>query len=604
MPKRNLEQYISVSEAARGTPYSVEYLSLLCRKGKIESKKIGRNWHTTKDAVHKYLIRQAVEKNSQKSILETYAKEAVFTTKNLIDSEISASADIQSPQSEVSHGFSRLNFEKEKEKNNTDDILFENFISRFISYLDFSIESHFGIFHKIGYGTRKIVKKIFSRKSYFILFFIIVLALVLLPVRALLGAADDAVFALYEKVRDSETLMGHRAGTHENEVLLLDKNGDIAIFGNITTENLLEGDSLSVRNSVDIGGDLTAEGNIITKKQLQSLIETGTAPLVIKSITKVDNLNADYLDNLSSEQFTLAFVTRNGNITYDDVYLEGRVEVGKQLVVKGATHLLDALRVDGKLSVFGDAVFSKNLQVHGNIDAQNIFIKDFITARVVQADDIIGLREVSAPAIRATQNLRTNNFLVDGQSVFQGMTMHNAGLSAKFGSFDQVLEVGGDFGAYGRTVNLGKSGTKVIVKGDQFTFNGASVCVSGSSCGSSSNSGWTDDGSIVRLTTATDLVGIGTSSPGRTLAVAGDFLTSGTSTIGNLIQVLGTGTSTLTGRLEVAGRVLAEGGSRVCTSTNGVCSAGSAGGWTDDGTVVRLTTVGDIVGIGTTSPTS
>lgn len=50
--------YISISEAAKGTPYSQEYLSLLARKGKLEAKKIGRNWFTTREAVAKYIQKQ------------------------------------------------------------------------------------------------------------------------------------------------------------------------------------------------------------------------------------------------------------------------------------------------------------------------------------------------------------------------------------------------------------------------------------------------------------------------------------------------------------------------------------------------------------------
>ena len=51
-------EYISLAQAAEGTPYSQEYLSLLVRKGKLHAKKIGRNWHTTKAHVAEYLDRQ------------------------------------------------------------------------------------------------------------------------------------------------------------------------------------------------------------------------------------------------------------------------------------------------------------------------------------------------------------------------------------------------------------------------------------------------------------------------------------------------------------------------------------------------------------------
>lgn len=48
-------EYISLAEAAKNTPYSQEYLSLLARKGRIEAIKIGRNWHIKKEALEDYM---------------------------------------------------------------------------------------------------------------------------------------------------------------------------------------------------------------------------------------------------------------------------------------------------------------------------------------------------------------------------------------------------------------------------------------------------------------------------------------------------------------------------------------------------------------------
>ncbi len=47
--------YITLAEAAKGTPYSQEYLSLLVRKGKLAAVKFQRNWMTTHDAVREYI---------------------------------------------------------------------------------------------------------------------------------------------------------------------------------------------------------------------------------------------------------------------------------------------------------------------------------------------------------------------------------------------------------------------------------------------------------------------------------------------------------------------------------------------------------------------
>jgi hypothetical protein len=36
-------------------PYGQEYISLLARQGKIDAYKEGRNWLTTKEAIHDYI---------------------------------------------------------------------------------------------------------------------------------------------------------------------------------------------------------------------------------------------------------------------------------------------------------------------------------------------------------------------------------------------------------------------------------------------------------------------------------------------------------------------------------------------------------------------
>ncbi len=59
-PEENKE-LISLAEAAKSTPYSAEYLSLLARKGKLGAVKISRNWMISRDALRRY-----VEKIKQK----------------------------------------------------------------------------------------------------------------------------------------------------------------------------------------------------------------------------------------------------------------------------------------------------------------------------------------------------------------------------------------------------------------------------------------------------------------------------------------------------------------------------------------------------------
>jgi hypothetical protein len=51
---KNLK-YISLQEAIKYCNYSQEYLSLRARQGKLKSRKLGRNWVTTKEWLKEYL---------------------------------------------------------------------------------------------------------------------------------------------------------------------------------------------------------------------------------------------------------------------------------------------------------------------------------------------------------------------------------------------------------------------------------------------------------------------------------------------------------------------------------------------------------------------
>lgn len=55
------KMWISLRQAAAGTPYSQDYLSLLARRGRLEAVKRGRNWYTTRAAVEAY--RQSIKAN-------------------------------------------------------------------------------------------------------------------------------------------------------------------------------------------------------------------------------------------------------------------------------------------------------------------------------------------------------------------------------------------------------------------------------------------------------------------------------------------------------------------------------------------------------------
>ncbi|MEK7582293.1 MAG: helix-turn-helix domain-containing protein, partial [Patescibacteria group bacterium] len=238
------------------------------------------------------------------------------------------------------------------------------------------------------------------------------------------GNADQIAQLIRNAFKDADTLQGYFPGTHANEVLVLDKTGKISIFGHIETQG-----------------------------QLRSMAPDGVAPIVVDSMTKIENLNADYFDDLDSKDFTLAFVTKNGNVTYEDVKLEGNVEIGKTLTLKGPLKLLDELNVYGRLGVFADAYFSKEVKLTGgNLN--------------VQKGDILlgqGNLKISQGTIEITNPTMVKNLnaeLLQGQTpndITQGITLDrvvsNGNSTNKIAFFN-----GGLYGGQGAFATIGVAG--------------------------------------------------------------------------------------------------------------------------------------------------
>lgn len=65
-------ELLSLKEASELSPYSADYLNLLARKGKINARKIGRDWLITKADLSEYLSRQQLESKSRLRQLSKY----------------------------------------------------------------------------------------------------------------------------------------------------------------------------------------------------------------------------------------------------------------------------------------------------------------------------------------------------------------------------------------------------------------------------------------------------------------------------------------------------------------------------------------------------
>lgn len=54
-PSNKKNQFLTLADASKLSPYSKGYLSLLARKGLIGATKIGRNWHITRNELEQYI---------------------------------------------------------------------------------------------------------------------------------------------------------------------------------------------------------------------------------------------------------------------------------------------------------------------------------------------------------------------------------------------------------------------------------------------------------------------------------------------------------------------------------------------------------------------
>ncbi|HVU06901.1 MAG TPA: hypothetical protein VHE10_03910, partial [Candidatus Paceibacterota bacterium] len=460
-PQGSDGNWLSMSEAASFTPYSAEYLSLLARKKKLAAKKIGKTWYTTKAILDEYMKRQMIRNQIQHGDLSAVTAvqaapaqpapvtlaatpiQSVPAAPGMIVFNKAASGDhphtsrVRTFHGDLKNYLNGLNAQEKKiglaetprpvikvpviapqpiapaplPKTDPDPI------AATLAEISKKLDKV-----RVLPGQPNIVTRswrtIFGSKTLIYATVAVIVFFSIFPTPFVFGFFDGAVAAAKKAWTDANTVMGFRPGTHQNEILLLDKEGNVSIMGHIETDG-----------------------------QFRSYAKDGIAPIVVDSKTLVKNLNAEMLDGSKSGDFTLAFVTKNGNVTTDDVYLDGNVEVGKTLLVKGATRLLSAVEIDGGLSVFGDAKFAKSITVDGPA-----FFNAVLNASNIHSTGVASLGEV----------ITTGNVAVGKNVRVRGSAEVSRDLVvAGTGSFGSA-GVSGDFSAEGE-IALGNPSDTITI---------------------------------------------------------------------------------------------------------------------------------------------
>src|SRR3989344_4430129 len=551
-------RYILISDLASQTPYSQAYLSLLARQGKIDARKIGRNWHVSREGLQEYLQKQGIpvfipktfpsrsklRKPLDASLVMVQQKPADYSKffdkeKNNEEPAPAAKTEehihpegaehalrVRTLKSDTEGVAPKFEIEEKEIKKEAERGKREKFEPRVAESAD--VFERFVNVLEARFKTRGLLSSLdkFSKQSVrtptrLMAVMISVVVLIFLVVGGFsFGNVDQVALQVKKAIEDAQTLQGHTPGTHANDVLLLDKEGKISIYGHVET-----------------------------KGQLRSYIEQGIAPIVVTSTTTVENLSADYLDNVSAEEFTLAFVTKNGNVTYEKVYIEVGVEVGETLLVKSADKLAQAI-IEGNLSTLGSVSVGKDLIVNGQstlAGGADIFTKLMVRGDAEISNLIVAQRgQIKEGGLTVSGHTQLNTLGVSG-----GASIDNLGIAAKLSvgvdidlgnstADELIVNASSTFlGTINATGNVFVRGETILgdADGDSLEIRGKSVNFGSTATTSIGvNTGLNVDNGTLVLDARANRVGIGTSSPGTLLGVAGDTAVWGTLTVDGLIK--------------------------------------------------------------------
>jgi hypothetical protein len=279
-------------------------------------------------------------------------------------------------------------------------------------------------------------------------------------------------------------------GANIGNLIIGATNGQVITWlGNTSTDNIITRVATTgflVTGQVSASGNVIG-GNITTAGRVVSTVATGTAPFVVSSITKVDNLNVEQVDGFHADQASSAntIVVRdaNGNINSAVISASGNITSGNLLasgiISSTGNATLGNIATAGKLTITAATPPTTDIVTVTNAG------QPIVTAGVsaFQVAYVGGSAAVEASASRVdltpggTSGGTWNAFRV---SATAGA---NPGVALNGIKFDNVVTAGGVDSA----INAGTGWDNLIIANGVSIINGSGIVQSAAVSGSYTN---------------------------------------------------------------------------------------------------------------------
>ena len=212
------------------------------------------------------------------------------------------------------------------------------------------------------------------------------------------------------------------------------------------------GTALDVDNNVNVDGTITVDGQVISN------LSTGTAPFSIASTTKVNNLNVDYLDNMTTASANTASTVVNrdasGDFAANQITAASATGAGAGFLGNATT--ADAWKTARVLTI--DGVVNGNVSIDGSaaVTLTTTYDDADITALAAQTGTGYMVRTAANTYAHRTFGVTANSgiTLTNADGVSGNTTINVASASSNAANNLVIRDGSGDFAANEITSDL------------------------------------------------------------------------------------------------------------------------------------------------------